>query len=151
MRFAILVLLVAACGPDPRSGDDGNGCMKMCSADLHDILDCNGNVVMGCPGDQGCSNGTCVSPCQAAADNKSSIGCDYYSVDPDIISAGAGACFAAYVANTWGAPVVISVERGGVQLPIDGFARVPSGQGQAITYAPLTGGMLQPGKSRSCS
>ena len=149
----VLGISIAACGPSARhgngdggngSGDGSNSCQNTCSADLHSIVDCNGNIVTTCPGDQGCSGNTCVPACQAAADNKSSIGCDYYSVDPDIISVGQGACFAAYIANTWGSPVSISVERGGTQLPIDGFARVPTGQGQAITYAPLTNGMLQP-------
>ncbi len=144
------VLVFAACGPGPRGDDFGNGdgngsgCAPACSADLHNVLDCNGNVIQGCPDTQGCSNGTCVDACQSAADNKSSVGCDYYSVDPDIISAGNGACFAAYIANTWGAPVSISVERGGTQLPISGFARVPTGQGQAVTYSPLMNDMLMP-------
>jgi hypothetical protein len=148
----LAMVVLVACGPS-RSRPPGNGggdggsnsCGgSMCSADLHSILDCDGNVVTTCPGDQGCSSGQCVPACQSAADNKSSIGCDYYSVDPDIIDEGTGACFAAYIANTWGSPVAITVDRGGTQLPIDGFARVPTGQGQSITYAPLTGGMLQP-------
>ena len=157
MRSVVFALVVlAACGPSrsrPDSGGGGHGdgsnnsCnASMCSADLHNILDCNGNIVSSCPADQGCSNGACVPACQSAADNKSSIGCDYYSVDPDIIAEGTGACFAAYIANTWGSPVAITVERGGTQLPIDGFARVPTGQGQSITYAPLASGMLQPGQ-----
>lgn len=151
-RITFALLALAACGPSARHNGNGSGtytdgstgCANTCSADLHQVLDCNGNPVMTCPADQGCANGVCQDACQAAADGKSSIGCDYYAVDPDIISEGTGACFAAYVANTWGAPVSITVERGGQQLPIDGFARLPTGQGQAITYAPLTGGMLQP-------
>jgi hypothetical protein len=151
MRLSmVVVLVVAACGPAhnrPPGGTDvgSNSCgANMCSADLHSVLDCNGNLVSMCAADQGCSSGVCVPACQAAADDKSSIGCDYYAVDPDIITVGVGACFAAYIANTWGAPVSITVERGGTQLPSDGFARVPTGQGRSITYAPLTGGMLQP-------
>jgi hypothetical protein len=150
------LVVLAACGPSRSRPDSGGGSNSdsgsnscnatMCSADLHSILDCNGNIVSSCPADQGCSSGACVPACQSAADNKSSIGCDYYSVDPDIIDEGTGACFAAYIANTWGSPVAITVERGGTQLPIDGFARVPTGQGQSITYAPLTNGMLQPGQ-----
>ncbi|MEO8548495.1 MAG: IgGFc-binding protein [Kofleriaceae bacterium] len=153
MRVSIwLLIAIAACGPAKRGDDDfgngdGNGscsAVDMCSADLHSVLDCGGNVIRMCPDTQGCSNSACVDACQSAADNKSSVGCDYYSVDPDIISEGAGACFAAYIANTWGAPVTITVERGGVNLPVDAFARVPSGNGQALTYAPLMGGMLMP-------
>jgi len=152
MRVSICLLIaIAACGPSKRDDNFGNGdgngsCSSSdrCSADLHSVLDCSGTVINTCPDTQGCSNGACVDACQSAADNKSSVGCDYYSVDPDIIDEAAGACFAAYIANTWGAPVAITVERGGVNLPVDAFARVPSGNGQAITYAPLQGGMLMP-------
>jgi IgGFc binding protein len=150
----VVVLAVCACGPGARNGagddddDDGSGsgsnCPSMCSADLHSVVDCNGNTVQACDSTQGCANGACVDACDAAAANKSSIGCEYYSVDPDIISEGTGACFAAYVANTWGAPISISVDYNGTSLPIDGFARVPSGAGQSLTYAALPGGMLMP-------
>ncbi|HEY1815626.1 MAG TPA: IgGFc-binding protein [Kofleriaceae bacterium] len=148
----IVVVVVGGCGPGPRNGpgddDDGSGSacdqMTTCSADLHSVLDCNGNPIQTCTSDQGCANGACVSACDAAAANKSSIGCEYYSVDPDVIPAGVGACFAAYVANTWGSPITIAVDYNGQPLPIDGFARVPSGTGTSITYAALPGGMLMP-------
>jgi hypothetical protein len=156
MRYLVgVILVITACGPGHRTNIDGGGsgsggdggsnqCESTCSADLHDILDCNGNVLSTCPADQGCAGGTCVAACDSAASNKSSIGCDYYAVAPDVIPEGAGACFAAFVANTWGSPVTISVERGGQTFPIEAFARVPSGAGQNITYAPLTGGVLAP-------
>ena len=149
-----LCLIVAACGPTTRNGNgdddtknDGGTCTNgspTCSADGTSVLDCSGNVVTTCPSDQGCSNGACVNACDAAAANKASIGCDYYSVDPDIIIDGAGACFAAYIANTSSVPVSLTVDRMGVDLPVAGFARVPSGSGMNLTYAALPGGMLQP-------
>lgn len=115
-----------------------------CSSDLHDVL-CNGTVYQTCPADQGCAGGKCVPACQAAQASKSSIGCDYYSVNPDTTFA-AGACFAAFVANTWTGPVTINVDYGGMALDATAFARVPTGTGQSITYAPLTNGQLQPGQ-----
>ena len=167
-RFSIVLCLfvAAACGPsghqigyidssqsgiidgNPNDPDGLNNCSleTTCSEDLHSVLDCAGNVETMCPADKGCFNGTCVDACASAASNKSSIGCDYYSVAPDIIPDGAGACFAAYIANTWGEPVTITVDRAGQDLPIGGFAFVPSGSGQSITYAPLTDGTLQPGQ-----
>ncbi|MFT3693572.1 MAG: IgGFc-binding protein [Kofleriaceae bacterium] len=151
MRKLVCVafILVGACGPSSRSdnfgdGDDGSGCAKSCSADLHSVVDCNNNVVQTCDADQGCANGACADACAAAAANQSSVGCDYYSVDPDIIAEVQGACFAAYIANTWGAPISITLERGGQSLDVSQFARVPTGQGQSITYEPLMGGMLMP-------
>ncbi len=144
-----LLLALFACGPSPRgSGDDaGSGSCtgaQMCSADLHSVVDCNGNVVTTCGAEQGCSDGACVDACMAAAANSSSIGCDYYSVDPDIIEPGG--CFAAYIANTWNSPVMINVDYNGSPLSIDAIARIPSGQGLTLTYAPLPGGALAPGQ-----
>jgi hypothetical protein len=107
-------------------------------------VDCHGSVVATCPADQGCASGACVPACESAAANKSSIGCDYFAVDPDIIGDIRGACFATFIANTWGSPVSIRVERDGHMLPISGFARVPQGQGQGLTYAPLANDMLAP-------
>lgn len=161
---SLFLIALAACGPsasgddDDDDGDGGGGaidarrlgdggvCENTCSADLHDVLDCDGNVVQSCPPDQGCGAGGCVEACQAADDNKSTIGCDYYAVSPDIIAEGAGACFAAFIANTWGSPITISVDRAGTSFPLTGFARIPSGSGQGLTYAPLTNGQLQPGE-----
>src|SRR5215467_10325483 len=87
---SICLCALIACGPGGRqhgSGDDGggddDGCPSMCSADLHDVLDCHGNVIMQCDMDLGCASGMCVDPCTAASDNHTSVGCDYWAVDPD--------------------------------------------------------------------
>jgi hypothetical protein len=131
--------------PDSNAGD-GSGCNLHCSSDLHDVLDCNDKVVTTCPPDQGCGGSGCVSACDAAKANKSSVGCDYYSIDPDIIAEGTGACFAAYIANTWNAPVSLAITWGTQTISAAQIARKPSGNGQAITYAPLTNGQLGPGE-----
>jgi hypothetical protein len=134
-------------GDSPHFGGDGSGgCQPLkCAADLHSVLDCNGNVVSTCPADKGCANGACVAPCDAAKLNKSTIGCDYYSVNPDT-SFAAGACFAAFVANTWSSPISLAVDFNGQSLDPSTFARVPQGSGQSITYKPLAGGQLAPGE-----
>ena len=128
------------------SSTDGSGCNLHCSSDLHDVLDCNNNVVTKCSADQGCSGNGCVAACDSAKANKSSIGCDYYAVDPDIIVDGLGACFAAFVANTWTSPVTITADLGGMPLSVAGSARVPMGTGQSLSYQPLTNGQVQPGQ-----
>jgi hypothetical protein len=129
-------------------GDSGEAstCATHCSSDLHSVLDCNNKVVTTCPMDQGCAGNGCVPACDSAKANKSTFGCDYYSVDPDIITEGAGACFAAFIANTWTAPVTITADHAGMTLNVASFARIPSGNGQALTYQPLTNGQLQPGE-----
>lgn len=115
----------------------GGSCQYTCSADLKKVIDCNGAVVQTCPTDEACLSGSCTSdPCGAAEQSKSSYGCDYWAVKPDLISDGRGACFGAYVANTWDVPVHITVERAGAALPNPTMIYIPQGQGQGITYTP---------------
>jgi hypothetical protein len=119
---------------------------RQCSSDLHQVLDGNGTLVKTCPPDQGCAAGNCVAACDSARANKSTIGCDYFAVAPDVIDVGKGACFAAFIANTWGSPVKLTADRAGQPLSIAGMARIPTGSGKAITYAPLVGDELPPGE-----
>lgn len=134
-------------GFDPFDGGPFGTCTGAhCSADLHSLVDCDGNVLMECPGDQGCSGSTCVTACTSAADNKSTFGCDYYVVGPDILFDGAGACFAAFVVNTWTTPVSLSVEFEGQVLDPTKFAYIPSGSGASITYKQLQTPEIPPGE-----
>jgi len=115
----------------------GGGCPSSCSGDLKKVIDCNGQVLMECTGDTACLNGGCFNdPCGAAEAAKSSTGCDYWALKPDLISAADGACFAAYIANTWSVPVHIDVTYQGAPFPNSDFIRIPQGQGQNVTYAP---------------
>lgn len=118
-------------------GGGGGSCANTCTADLKKVLDCNGNLVTMCTGDQGCAGGQCIDdPCEAARQSSSSYGCDYWSLKTDIISDAQGACFAAFIANTWTSPVKIQVDYNGQSLNTASFARIPSGQGQGLQYAP---------------
>jgi hypothetical protein len=66
---------------------------------------------------------------------------------PDSLTVvGVGACLAAFVVNTWSAPVKLTVERAGQQLDVPAMTRVPSGSGTTLTYAPLTNGEIAPGQ-----
>jgi hypothetical protein len=128
-------------------GGETSGCGAHCSADLHDVLDCHNVVLMTCPASEGCGpGGMCVPACESAADNKSTVGCDYYSVDPATDGEADGACFAAYIANTWTGPVSLTLEYAGATIPLDNLAVIPSGSGASITYSPLPGGMLPAGQ-----
>jgi len=126
---------------------DGSACARGCSSDLHNVIDCNNNVVQQCTGTDGCdvSSGTCLNACQAAVNNKNSIGCEYYATFMDQYD-GSSACFVAFVANTWNTNVSISVDFAGTQLSnVASFTRIPSGKGQGITYAAYPG-TLAPGQ-----
>jgi hypothetical protein len=120
-----------------------------CSSDLRTLVDCNGNVLKTCPPTEGCSGMDCVAACQSAIDNKSSIGCEYYAVDPDSIGGLggiAGACFAVYIANTWDTPVTLAVDYDGTTYDPSMFAYIPTGSGQNIQYAPIANGTLPAGE-----
>lgn len=126
------------------TGAGGGSGTTTCSADLHSILDSNGNVIMTCPPNQGCGKMGCEDACQAAIDNQSTLGCDFYSIPPGSEFETAGSCFAAFIANTWDAPLTITADYGGQQLDISNIAYVPQGSGMSLTYQPLSGGQLMP-------
>lgn len=115
----------------------GPPCDLTCSNDLKSVVDCNGVIKTPCTVDQGCSSGKCIDdPCKAAEESKSSRGCDYWALKTAQRLQADGACFAAFVANTWGKAVHLQVERNGVMLAPETFAYIPTVQGQAITYTP---------------
>jgi hypothetical protein len=124
---------------------DGASCPVHCSTDLHQIIDCNNQVHTTCPPDQGCAGGMCVPACDAAKDNKSTIGCDYFTVNPDT-TFSAGACFAAFVANTWTSAITITADYNGMPLNVATMAAIPQGTGQSITYTTMPGGQLPAGQ-----
>lgn len=169
--FMVTTLSGVACAAgtvdgDPRAGGGGGGGMAgfggsfsaggdappcpPCSADLMNVIDCNGAVVKACGPNAGCANGVCIAdPCKAAADAKSSFGCDYWALETGMIPIGSksGACFVMFVANAWSAPAHIQVDYLGSPLPTQAFAVVPSGQGAGLTYAPYDAGSgLAPGQ-----
>lgn len=140
----VMAIAAVACGPTPRGngGDDqvgpdsGGECLPQCAADGTAVLDCNGEVLSQCDGTQACDSTTftCVNACQAAENNKRSVGCDYYATDMDVSQPNY--CFATFVANTWTSPAKIAVEYQGQQLPVANFARIPVGSGPSVTYGP---------------
>jgi hypothetical protein len=128
------------------STDPDTGTCRGCSGDLHNVVDCMGNVIMTCTPDQACApGGICQPACDAARAQKSSIGCDYYAVNPGSFPQLKGDCFAAYIANTWNADLSITVTYDGQMLNIANLARIPTGSGN-ITYTPLPNGKLPPGQ-----
>ena len=127
------------------AGEGGIGATGACSGDLHSIVDADGNVVATCPPDKGCAAGQCIAPCDAAAANKSSVGCDYLVYPPPFFS-GDTSCTGAFVANNWGTDVKLTITRGTQTYDAAQFAYLPNGNGSSITYAPLTGGVIPTGQ-----
>ncbi|NUQ72956.1 MAG: IgGFc-binding protein [Polyangiaceae bacterium] len=123
--------------------DAGIGPPVTCSADLQNIVDEKGNVVETCPPDQGCFGGQCIPACEAAANAKGSIGCDYFAPDPPFYQNGpgagtyAGTCYAVFIANTWGRHAKINVVRDNQAFDVNIFGRIPKGVGANTTYLPI--------------
>ncbi len=88
-------------------------------------------------GADGCdpSSGTCTNACDAAENNKQSVGCEYYATFMDQLNSSA--CFAVFVANTWNTAANITVHHAGSELPIENFAYLPSGTGPNLSYTPF--------------
>jgi hypothetical protein len=110
------------------------------------VADSMGSTDSGFLVDSDLPDGSGLS-CDAAKDHKSSIGCDYYSLVPGgMDDFYQGNCFAAYVANTSTNEAAIEVTYDGHTLDVGSLARIPSGAGADIKYAPLPGGKLPPGQ-----
>jgi hypothetical protein len=124
--------------PSGDGGGDGSTSCTQCSGDLHSILTCGSNpqVVQTCPADQGCGPTGCIPACDAAAANKSSIGCDYYSIPSDS-TVSSGSCFAAFVTNGWSVPMKVTLVWKGTSMDATPYAYAPQGKGSSITYQPI--------------
>lgn len=115
------------------SSGSGGPCEQPCSSDYHSVVDCDGNVLETCSGTDACNpaTATCSNACQAAIDNKLSVGCEYYATFMDAYS---GNCFAAFVANTWNTPAHINVDFGGQPVNVGLFGYTTSGFGPTLQY-----------------
>ena len=81
----------------------------------------------------------CVNPCLNTLGQNTSAGCEFYPVEMDTTDEATGVCYAVFIVNQWktGQPAQIAVDLGGTPLPVEQFARVPTGTGQNIVYSPF--------------
>jgi hypothetical protein len=119
-----------ACGPD-QVCDPNAGCVVCPPDELYcfgptsnEVWRCNsegtgGTKVEECGADSVCSGGECKTPCEAAADNPSNLGCDFWAADLDneafnmfgASNDAAAAQFAIIAANNNDFPVVVTVTK----------------------------------------
>ncbi|MBX3209642.1 MAG: IgGFc-binding protein [Labilithrix sp.] len=160
---AITTLPFAACSDDRAGYDDrrqvfiepdaepppsGPSCGFRCSRDLKKVLKgCEGAEVeeTTCPPEQGCGVDRCVDACESAALSKGSVGCSFWTLPPDDGFHGAGACFAAMIANTWDRAVTITADWGSEPLDIGASVFTAKMVADSPTYTRLTG-PLPPGE-----
>ena len=106
-------------GPDPDFGEgvDAGDCPLQCSIDGRSVvLSCTGDVVETCPSELACGGARCQDPCAAAAEDKSSNGCEFYFQQPPTHEQNS--CYAAFVVNTSTQPVELFLEREGKALDV---------------------------------
>jgi len=130
-HVSALALSVISCGGSGDTGGGGDGDDGICTPgdaycggpDGNDVWECNGDGTGGkqvedCP--DACSNGACVTACQRAADDPSTVGCEFWAVDLDneafdtelgVSNDAAAQQFAVAVANENETPVEVTVTR----------------------------------------
>lgn len=136
--------------PDAAAPDAPPTCGYSCSRDLKKVLkgcdDAPPAVFEACGPDQGCGIDKCVDACQSAELSKGSVGCSFWAVPPDDASYGAGACYAAMIANTWDRPVALGAEYGKDALDISRSVYTVSRDGVGEPVYTLLTGPLPPGE-----
>ena len=112
------LLLVVACGTPKRgnSGDDDGSADggSSCPAD--------------CPDGTTCSNGQCKTPCEAADDNPSNLGCDFWAADLDNESSNFGASTTPRRSSSRSSPRTTTTSPVDVTVTQERRARRPAGR-----------------------
>lgn len=124
-----------ACGPE-QVCDPSFGCVVCPPDNLYctgptnnEVWECNkqgtgGTHVETCAQDSVCSGGECKTPCEAALDNASNVGCDFWAVDLDneafnlngVQNDAAAAQFAIVAANDNDYPVTVTVTKNAARV-----------------------------------
>jgi len=104
---------------EPDASVDAPDCRLQCSLDGRAVIEaCSGQVVETCPEHLACGGAKCIDPCAAAAEDRSSNGCDFYFQSPQFSKNFFPSCHAAFIVNTSNQPVGVSLELAGKSLDI---------------------------------
>lgn len=137
-----LFVLLCACGPSTRDSgddvgakdDDGDG-FTVAAGDCDDANSavypgagevCTDGIDNDCNGQADKSDYNCMTPCEKAAYDRSSVGCVYYAVDTNSLG-GPFAIAVSNVSTSDTANVVVEVKSGATWTPVNGgmFAVAP--------------------------
>lgn len=126
----------SATGGGTATGGGAGPCGFTCADDLHTMIDCHG-ATSQCGAGLGCTPQGCIDSCQAASVQGTAIGCDFYAAPVASQPQTVGSCYAVFLANTWNAPISITVTRAGTSFDAAQFTRIPTSTGTTTTYDPL--------------
>jgi hypothetical protein len=118
-------------------GDTGGMLSYGCSPDLQNVVDGNGTVVQKCASDQGCAGGKCIAACDAAAQSKGNVACDFVVPTPSFYVDIAPPCWAVFLANNWPHDAKITVQWNGKNYDVTQFGRIPDGTPNAASWQPV--------------
>jgi hypothetical protein len=134
------------CGLVCTDADANNLPSYGCSPDLQDVVDMNGTVIQKCGPDQGCANGMCIAACNAAAQSKGNVACDFVVATPSFYADIAPPCFAVFLANNWPHDAKVTVQWNGMSFDATKFGRIPDGTPNASSWQPIPATGLPSGK-----
>lgn len=117
-----------------------------CSRDLREVVNPSTGASTPCPPDEGCFAGECVPACEASAQTKGTLGCDYLVPTPSFVPWFRPPCFAVFVANGWDAPAELSVEFDGTSYDVADFGRIAEDGTQAVDWDPVPETGVPPGE-----
>ncbi len=157
ISLGVVVSTLGACGDDrggftppptgfevvEDAGVDAEVCGLQCSLDGRSIIDsCTGAVEETCADDLACGAAKCQEPCAAAADDRSSNGCEFYFAAPRFTSSWPQSCHAAFLVNTSNQPATITLEKGGQALDLSGalYRAVPNSTDLVPQSGPIAPG-----------
>jgi len=127
--------------------DAGEECRWQCSLDGRAVIDtCTGDVVETCKPELACGEAVCQEPCNAAAADRRSDGCDFYFQSPRFHKKKLvpKSCHALFVVNTSALPADLALEFEGAELDISrSLFRTAPGDATLIQHT----GPLPPGES----
>ncbi|MBL9022171.1 MAG: IgGFc-binding protein [Myxococcales bacterium] len=125
-------------GGGPSGTGGGPLCGPRCTLDAKTVLECDGAEIATCGAGELCdlTVGACRPACTAAKNNKSSVGCEYYSVFLDSY-VGEQACYVAIVANTSELSAHVDVTYEGAAIDLASFGFIPVGSGPDLELTPF--------------
>ncbi len=156
--FVALAFVASACADDrirfvdpgpifseDASASDAPNCGLQCSLDGRSVVKaCTGEIVETCPSDRACGGARCLEPCAAAAEDRSSNGCEFFFQIPRYTEAFPQSCYAAFIVNSSTTSVELLLEHQGQSLDLSKsvFRTTPG----ATTLVSLEG-PIPPGES----
>ncbi len=101
------------------AGADAEICLSQCSLDGRSVVNsCTGEVYETCADDKACGGAKCLEPCEAAAEDRSSDGCEFYFAAPRFQYWPMQSCHAVFVVNSSNQPATLGLEFRGRTLAL---------------------------------